>query len=50
VEILNFVTSPDTGRIVSFDGVEKQGHAGIEHQIAQALYWEQIIDKTNGAT
>jgi CO/xanthine dehydrogenase Mo-binding subunit len=50
VEILNFVTSPDTGRIISFDGVEKQGHAGIEHQIAQALYWEQIIDKTNGAS
>jgi xanthine dehydrogenase molybdenum-binding subunit len=50
IEILNIVDVIDAGQVISLDGTTKQLYAGIEHIVAQAMFWEQIIDPTNGAS
>lgn len=50
IEILNMVNAIDTGRAVYLRGCEKQMYGGLEIQQGEALLYEQVIEKTTGAT
>lgn len=44
IEILNYAAVTDIGRIVYYDGMYAQGEAGIDHMIAQGIYWDYVLD------
>jgi CO/xanthine dehydrogenase Mo-binding subunit len=50
IEILNFVNVVDNGRAIFHYGSKKQIEGGIEIQIGQGLFYDQIIDPKYGAT
>lgn len=50
VEILNLIGADDMGRAIFRKGCENQIEGGLEIQVGEALLYEQIIDKGNGAT
>lgn len=49
VEILKFANAVDCGRAIFYEGAKKQIEGGIEIQLGQGFFYEQILDK-NGAT
>jgi xanthine dehydrogenase molybdenum-binding subunit len=48
VEILKIAYCTDIGQIFFYDGAMGQAQAGIDHVIAQAMYWDQTYDKATG--
>jgi xanthine dehydrogenase molybdenum-binding subunit len=50
VEVLNFVEADDMGRAIFRNGCEGQIQGGMEINFGEAMLYEQILDKTNGAT
>lgn len=50
VEILKFVNAVDTGRAIFWKGCENQIEGGMELMTGQALFYEQLIDPSSGAT
>jgi CO/xanthine dehydrogenase Mo-binding subunit len=49
IEILNYAAVTDIGRIIFNQGMYAQGEAGVDHMIAQGLYWDFVIDPATGA-
>lgn len=47
IEVLNFTNAIDMGRPAFYQGTLKQIEGGIELQIGQTLFYEQIFEKTN---
>jgi len=50
IEVLNMVNAIDAGRAIYLRGTEKQINGGMEIQIGEALFYQQVIEKTTGAT
>lgn len=49
VEILNFHNAIDVGRVISGVSAEAQVMSGLQIQINQALFYDQVYDKQTGA-
>jgi len=50
IEVLEMVNAIDTGRAVYLRGCEKQMYGGLEIMQGQALLYEQVVEKSTGAT
>ncbi len=50
IEVLNWVGATDFGKAIFYKGGLNQMEGGIEMQLYQALFLEQIVDNQNGAT
>jgi len=50
VEVLKYIQALDNGRAISYQGSMNQIMGGIEVNIHQALFMEQILDKASGIT
>lgn len=50
VEILSFINADDMGRAIFYKGTQNQIEGGTELCIGEALMYDQIVDKNNGAT
>jgi len=48
IEILKLCYLTDIGRIIFHQGAYGQAEAGCDHVMAQAMYWDQIWDKSTG--
>jgi len=48
VEVLKLCYLTDVGRIIFNEGAYGQAEAGCDHVMAQAIYWDQIWDKSTG--
>jgi CO/xanthine dehydrogenase Mo-binding subunit len=49
IEILSYAGVTDVGQIVYNQGMYAQAEAGIEHMLAQGIYWDIIVDSATGA-
>ena len=48
IEILKLCYLTDIGRIIFHEGAYGQAESGCDHVIAQAIYWDQVWDKSTG--